>query len=57
MEKRRMKNMAESIPKYKYLIETLSNCVRSCKFGPSKTPYQIDDLNWEGLEQNEKDLF
>jgi hypothetical protein len=50
MEKRRMKLMAEAPPRYKFLLETMSNLIRSCKFGPNKTPYQLDDLNYDTLE-------
>ena len=39
LEKRRMKFMAEATPKYKYLLETIGWCIRSCKFGNLRTPY------------------
>lgn len=57
LEKRRMKFMAEAIPKYKYLLETISWCIRSCKFSSLRSPYQLDELNYEGLTQPERDLF
>jgi hypothetical protein len=50
LEKRRMKFMADAIPKYKYLLETIGWCIRSCKFSNFRTPYQLDELNYEGLQ-------
>ena len=41
--------MAEACPKHKYLLETVSNCIRSCKVGADKTEFQMDDLNYDGL--------
>ena len=57
LERRRLKFMAEAAPKYKYLFETVSFLVRSCKFGPQRSSFQLDELNYEGLTQHEKDLF
>ena len=48
MEKRRIKNMMEAHPKYKYFFEILSNCVRGIESGQpgQRTPYQLDDINY-----------
>lgn len=47
LERRRMKNLMDATPKYKFLIEIVSNCVRSVKWGPLPTPVQIDQLNFD----------
>lgn len=39
--------MQETAPKYKYLIETVSNCVRGLKVGVTRSPYALDDINYE----------
>lgn len=49
LERRRMKNLADAPPKYKYLIEAVSNCIRAYKSGGDRTPYQLDDIQFEGL--------
>lgn len=56
MEKRRLKAMQDANPKYKYLFETVSNVIRSLKMGPVRTPYQLDELPYEILQQ-ERDVF
>jgi hypothetical protein len=33
LEKRRMKQFAEAPPRYKYLLEAVSNCMRAFKNG------------------------
>ena len=45
MERKRMKNLAEAPPKYKYLLEAVSNLIRA--FGES--PYQTDKVEFDGL--------
>ena len=49
MENRRKKAMAEGQIKYKYLYEAIGLLARSCQVGNTKTPYQLDDLNFNGL--------
>jgi hypothetical protein len=34
-----MKNLAEASPKYKYLIESVSNLIRAFKSGEVRSPY------------------
>ncbi len=48
--------MAEAAPKYKYLIETISNCIRACQMGALRSPYQLDDLNLS-IQSSERDIF
>lgn len=43
MERRRLKNLAEASPKYKYLVEILSNLVRSIDFNKKGSPFLIKD--------------
>ena len=38
-----MRNLAEAPPKYKFLIEAVSNCIRSFRNNSERTPYMIDD--------------
>jgi len=52
-----MKALADGIPKYKYLFDAVSNCIRAYKNGDKKSPYQTDDVEFAGLLQQEKDLF
>ena len=55
LEKKRLKALAEGSPKYKYLFEAISNCVRAYvngeptpnSVGPS--PFQTETVNFEGL--------
>ena len=42
MERKRMKNLMEAMPKYKYLLETVCNLVRSFPNGESISPYHMD---------------
>ena len=55
-----MRLLAEGYPKYKYLFEAVSNCMRSFQVlgEPNKASiYQTDNVQFEGLLQEEKDLF
>ncbi|CDW78729.1 UNKNOWN [Stylonychia lemnae] len=57
LENKRMRNLSEANPKYKYLIEAVSNCIRSFRNNSDRTPYQIDDIQpWELMPQ-ERDLY
>ena len=56
MEKRRLKAMMDATPKYKYLYEIVSNVVRSFKMGPTRTPYQLDELPFV-VSDSERDVF
>lgn len=57
LERRRLKNLADATPKYKFLIEAVSNCIRAFSNGEKRSPYQLDDANFEALLQCERDLF
>lgn len=57
LEKKRIKALADGVPKYKYLFEAVSNCIRAFKIGGSRSPYQTDSCHFEGLSQQEKDLY
>ena len=60
MERKRMKNMMDAVPKYKYLWDTVSMCMRSySQHGEVKSPFTLGELVHfeEGLQQPEKDLF
>lgn len=52
-----MKALSEATPKYKYLFEAVSNLIRSFKNGDLRSPYQTDDLPFEAILQQERDLF
>jgi hypothetical protein len=39
LERKRMKALADGIPKYKYLFDAVSNCIRAYKNGDKKSPY------------------
>jgi len=56
MEKRRLKAMADSLPKHKYLLETVSNTIRATQIGPSRSPFQLDDLTLQ-LNSSERDIY
>lgn len=50
LERKRMKQLAEGIPKYKYLFEAVSNLMRAYSpNGEGRTPYQTDNVNFPGL--------
>lgn len=57
LERRRMKNLQDAPPKYKYLIEAVSNCIRAFKNGEKRSPFQLDDVAHESLLSQERDLF
>lgn len=57
LEKRRMKNLADAAPKYKYLLEAVNNCMKAFKNGETRSPYQTDDVAFESLLQQERDLY
>ena len=57
MEKKRIRSLAEGTIKFKYLIETVGNLIRSTRCGQRQTPFQLDNLNFDGLTQPERDLF
>lgn len=44
-----MKCLADAVPRYKYLIEAVSNMMRAFKSGEINSPYQTDDLPFEAL--------
>ena len=57
-ERKRIKGLAEGTPKYKYMFETVHNCMKSVQVGATKTPYQTDNVNFPGgLLQQERDLY
>jgi hypothetical protein len=46
-----MKNLADAIPKYKYLLEAVSNCIRAFKNGEVRSYHSTDDVAFESLLQ------
>lgn len=48
LEKRRMKNLQEALPKYKYLVEAVSLMIRAFK-NTERSPFQTDDVQFEAL--------
>lgn len=39
LEKKRIKALADGVPKYKYLFEAVSNCMRAYKIGGGRSPF------------------
>ncbi len=57
MERKRIKNLTDvQNPKYKYLFEAVSNLIRAYK-NHQKSPFQTDDVRFEQLYQQERDLY
>ena len=56
MERKRIKAMVEAHPKHKYLLEILSNLVRSIQFVGGSSPYQLGSVQYE-FSSMENDLF
>ena len=50
MEKRRLKNLIDAHPKYKYLIEAVNNLIRAYK-NIEKSPFQTDDVQFNHFLQ------
>ena len=50
LERKRLKQLAEGVPHYKYIYEAVSNCIRAFKPhgdqipGTPNSPYQTDDI-------------
>ena len=64
LERKRLKNLSEGIPHYKYIYEAVSYCIRAYKPPGVQTPntpnspLQLDDVQgYEGIIQQERDLF
>jgi len=57
LEKKRQRELATAIPKYKYLTEAVENLIRSFQNGENKSIYQTDSIAFDGLIQAEKDLY
>ena len=58
-EKRRQKQIMDAPAKWKFILEMAGTLALSCKFGPERTAYQLDDLNWTEVnkESPEFQLF
>lgn len=52
-----MKALKEALPKYKYLLETVSNCIRAFRNHESDSPYLLNDTGFETIIPYERDLF
>ena len=63
LEKKRLKNLAEGVPQYKYIYEAISYCIRGFKphgdqvQGTPNSPYQLDDTAHPGIQTQERDLL
>ncbi len=51
IERKRLKALAEGVPKYKYMLEAVSNLIRSYQIGEAISPFQTDNVGFTGLIQ------
>lgn len=47
----------EAPANYTFFLELFSNTIRSCRLREERTPYQIDQLDFRELTQDERDLL
>jgi hypothetical protein len=57
IEKRRLKTLKDAIPKYKYLLEAVSNCIRSFPNQGAESPFIISQTGVDCIVPFERDLF
>lgn len=49
--------MMDGVPKYKFLFEAVSNLMKAYQVGDKPSPYQTDNVDFQGLIQQERDLY